>query len=118
MYMLHRKTSGYHIEKNNERSMSLELDREVPEDDNMSSKMEEHILQHSISLQPNRDLVEDDTLSEHDFERSISSELQRDLNFFSGSETEVRWYTNCATSLHYHCSSLKENFLSIHQQLK
>ena len=70
--------------------MSLELDREVAEDDNTSSKMEGHNLQHSISLRLDRDLVEDDTLSEHDFEHSISSELRADLNFFSGSETEVR----------------------------
>ena len=97
--MCYRKTSGYHIEKGNassskmdklgvERSISLELDREIAEDDNTSSKMNEHILQHSISLQLGTDLAEDDTLSEHDFERSISSELQR--NLFSSSETEVR----------------------------
>ena len=67
MMMLYRKTSGYRIEKDDERSMSLELDREI---------------------------AEDDTLSEHDFERSSSPELQKNANlanlFFSGSETEVR----------------------------
>ena len=72
-----------------ERSISLELDREIAEDDNTCSKMNEHHLQPSISLELDRDLAEDDTLSEHDFERSISSELQRDI--ISGSETEVRW---------------------------
>lgn len=60
-----RKTSGYHIEKDNSRKDECEFEL------NNSSELD-------------RNVNKDDTSNEHDFEQSISS-----LDFLSGSETEA-----------------------------
>lgn len=61
-------------------------------DDDISGKMDEQEFEeHAISLQLDRDLIENDNdttnkMSEHDFEQSISLQLERDLS--TGSEAD------------------------------
>lgn len=92
LVLFHRKVDGYRIEKDN----------------GTSNKVDRHDLERSISPQINVDLVEDNNTSskiviKHNFERSDSPQLDRELDLFSGSETD---------QVHtvYHCTSVISSF--------
>lgn len=72
IFVRYRKTCGYHIEKDNESLSKIEFEQSI------SSQLESDFVENDNS---------DSKISEHEFERSISS-LGRELDLFSGSDTD------------------------------